>query len=269
MGDTLESNIENPRNETEKEISRLGPWFHNLHLPDGVQTAPNHPFGDFPRFKWEEIEPHLPDISGWRVLDIGCNAGFYSFALAQKGAKVTAIDLDPHYLKQAKWAAKKLGLQNRVTFHEMQVYALANLEEKFDLIWFMGVLYHLRYPLLALDIITRKATELICLQTLTAPGEEVAEQPFDLPIQNRERLREPGWPQMAFLENRLAGDPTNWWAPTHSCIESMLRSCGFKTVARPAHEIYLFEPSKNRAKLQEFIEPEFCAATGQTKNGDR
>ena len=38
----------------------LGPWFHNLHLPDGVQTAPDHPLGDFPRWKWEEIAPHLP-----------------------------------------------------------------------------------------------------------------------------------------------------------------------------------------------------------------
>src|SRR5690606_2749030 len=112
---TLQSNFKNPTNQIEKEIAALGPWFHNLHLPDGTQTAPNHPLGDFPRFKWNEIEPHLPDISGWRVLDIGCNAGFYSFALAAKGASVTAIDVDPHYLRQAKWAVRKLGLERQVT----------------------------------------------------------------------------------------------------------------------------------------------------------
>lgn len=114
MADTLETNIQNPRNEAEREIADLGPWFHNLHLPGGVQTAPRHPLGDFPRFKWQGIEPHPPDITGWRVLDIGCNTGFYSFALTQKGAEVTAINLNPQYLRQAKCAAEKMGLAERI-----------------------------------------------------------------------------------------------------------------------------------------------------------
>ncbi|HJU26111.1 MAG TPA: DUF1698 domain-containing protein, partial [Rhodanobacteraceae bacterium] len=87
------------------DIAHLAPWFHNLHLPQGVQTCPGHPLGDFPAFKWREIAPHVPsDLSGWRVLDIGCNAGFYSFELAARGARVTGIDIDPHYLDQARWA---------------------------------------------------------------------------------------------------------------------------------------------------------------------
>src|SRR4051812_58580 len=58
------------------EIASLGPWFHNLHLPDGTQTAPDHELGDFPSFKWRNIAAAVPqDLSGWRVLDIGCNAG--------------------------------------------------------------------------------------------------------------------------------------------------------------------------------------------------
>ncbi|HEX2099456.1 MAG TPA: DUF1698 domain-containing protein, partial [Candidatus Synoicihabitans sp.] len=66
----------------------LAPWFHNIHLPDGTQTAPNHPLGDFPRFKWQQIADHLPhDLTGWRVLDIGCNAGFYTVELARRGAR--------------------------------------------------------------------------------------------------------------------------------------------------------------------------------------
>src|SRR2546423_104799 len=58
-----------------REIEALGPWFHNLHLPDGSQTAPTHFIGgDFPAFKWREIAPVLPrKLSGWRVLDVGCN----------------------------------------------------------------------------------------------------------------------------------------------------------------------------------------------------
>src|ERR1041385_2462769 len=94
-----------------KTIQNLQPWFHNLHLPDGTQTAPDHRLGDFPRFKWQQIGGHLPaDLTGWRVLDIGCNAGFYSFELGGRGAHVLGIDIDPHYLKQARWAAKQFNL---------------------------------------------------------------------------------------------------------------------------------------------------------------
>src|SRR5690606_15019558 len=132
------------------QVQRLGPWFHNLHLPGGVQTAPVHYLGgDFPAFKWQQIAPHIPaDLSGWSVLDIGCNAGFYSFELARRGADVTAIDMDPHYLRQARWAADVLGLSGRVAFRQAQVHALAREQERYDLVWFMGVLYHLRHPLL-------------------------------------------------------------------------------------------------------------------------
>src|SRR5688500_8828241 len=56
------------------QIAALGPWFHNLHLPDGSQTPPTHPFGDFPMFKWRHLAGAVPDdLRGWSVLDIGCN----------------------------------------------------------------------------------------------------------------------------------------------------------------------------------------------------
>src|SRR4051794_27445843 len=100
-------------NATEPRGAQLAPWFHNLHLPDGLQTAPDHPLGDFPSYKWEQIAPHLPDdLDGCRALDIGCNAGFYSFELAKRGAQVLGIDHDPHYLRQAEWARSRLGLDD-------------------------------------------------------------------------------------------------------------------------------------------------------------
>ena len=108
------------------KIRAFAPWFHNLHLPDGTQTAPDHFLGDFPNFKWQQIAPHIPaDLSGWRVLDIGCNAGFYSFECARRGATVIGIDVDSHYLQQAVWAARQLGFEEQVTFRQMQVYDLA------------------------------------------------------------------------------------------------------------------------------------------------
>lgn len=228
--------------QLEQKITALAPWFHNLHLPDGTQTAPDHFLGDFPGFKWRGLAPHIPeDLTGWRALDIGCNAGFYSFELARRGARVLGIDCDPHYLEQAQWASQQYGLQDRVSFKKMQVYDLAREPESFDLVLFMGVFYHLRYPLLALDIVAQKTRKLMIFQTITLPGREVAGQ-SDFWINERETLLEPGWPKMAFIEERFAGDPTNWWIANHAGIEAMLRSAGLKITGYPGDEIYRCEP---------------------------
>jgi len=232
---------------SQKQIDRLQPWFHNLHLPDGTQTAPNHRLGDFPAFKWKQIAPHLPQsLKGWRALDIGCNAGFYSFELARRGARVTGIDIDSHYLRQAKWAARQYGLEEAIEFKELQVYDLAYLPVSFDLVLFMGVFYHLRYPLLALDIVAEKAKRLMVFQSLTMPGVTVQKNTDGYDIDDREVLARPGWPKMAFIEHSFANDPTNWWIPNHACIEAVLRSAGFSLLARPGHEIYICKPQKTR-----------------------
>jgi tRNA (mo5U34)-methyltransferase len=229
------------------EIAALGPWFHNLHLPDGRQTAPDHPLGDFPAFKWRDLAPSLPaNLSGWHALDVGCNAGFYSFELAHRGAEVVAIDADEHYLRQAQWASGLYGLETQIEFRRSQVYDLGRSEERFELVLFMGVLYHLRYPLLGLDIVAEATTRLLVLQTLTAPGVEVLNPPEDLSLDERSRLRSPGWPKLAFIERRLAGDPSNWWAPNHAAVEAMLRSAGLKVIAQPGDELYLCSPDGRR-----------------------
>jgi tRNA (mo5U34)-methyltransferase len=221
------------------EIRALAPWFHNLHLPDGSQTAPDHPLGDFPLFKWEQISASLPrDMTGMTALDIGCNAGFYSIALARRGAQVLGIDVDPHYLRQAEWGRARFGFDTgQIRLRQMQVYELGRLEEQFDMVLFLGVLYHLRYPLLALDIVAQCARELLVLQTLTMPGDDVCEAPEDLALGERDAMLASGWPKMAFIERRLEDDPTNWWAPNRACVEAMLRSAGLQPVARPGHEI--------------------------------
>ncbi len=247
----------------QQTITDFRPWFHNLHLPDGSQTAPDHVLGDFPACKWQQIAPHLPeDLSSWEVLDIGCNAGFYSFELARRGARVTAIDVNPHYLAQARWAAGQYGLENQIEFSMMQVYDLAGIRERFDLVFFLGVFYHLRYPLLGLDIVSRLVRGLLVFQTLTMPGEEVAEA-AEIDINERSALGEPGWPKMAFIENELAEDPTNWWAANHAGVEAMLRSSGLRVTGRPGHEIYLCEPDPEHPScVASWNRAEFDAATG-------
>jgi len=227
-------------------IAELGPWFHNLHLPDGRQTAPDHPLGDFPTFKWQQIEDRLPrDLSGARALDIGCNAGFYSFQLAERGAQVLALDLDEHYLQQGRWAAQHLDPEGRVEFRQGSVYDLVDVAGSFEVVLFMGVLYHLRYPLLALDVVAEKVGGTLVLQTLTMPGDEAPGTPEDIEIGERKRLLGPEWPRAAFIEHKLAGDPTNWWAPDQACVEAMARSAGLRISDRPAHEIWICERAEN------------------------
>jgi tRNA (mo5U34)-methyltransferase len=236
------------------EVARLGPWFHNLHLPDGRQTAPDHPLGDFPAYKWRQIAAVLPrDLTGRRILDIGCNAGFYSFELAKRGANVLGIDHDDHYLRQARWAAARLGLEDHVEFERMGVYDLGELDDTFDLVLFLGVLYHLRYPLLGLDLVAERVHGTLVLQTLTMPlGSQHGNTPSDLPIDARNALRAVDWPAMAFVEHHLAGDHTNWWVPSAGAVEAMLRTTGLRVVQRPGHEIWLCErdrPSHHIAEL--------------------
>lgn len=230
--------------EIDRQIAELSPWFHNLHLPSGHHTAPDHPLGDFPAFKWEQIAPTLPDdMTGVPALDIGCNAGYYSFQLAQRGASVLAIDVDPHYLRQARWAAPALDPDGRISFRQAPLYELAEIDDRFELILFLGVLYHLRYPLLALDLVATLLRGRLIFQTLTMPGGEGdAAVPANLGLGERARLAEPGWPRAAFVEHAMAGDPTNWWVPDDACVRAMLRSSGMQVVATPGHELYVCEP---------------------------
>lgn len=228
-----------------RQIAELAPWFHDLHLPTGHRTAPDHPLGDFPAFKWRQIAPHVPeDLTGARALDVGCNAGFYAFALAARGAEVLALDIDEHYLRQARWAARHLDPRGRIEFRQGSVYDLAGVAERFDLVLFLGVLYHLRHPLLALDLVSERVGDRLILQTLTMPGEAPIVAPGDVPIDARSQLTGPGWPRAAFIEGSLAGDPTNWWAPDDACVQAMVRSAGLRLVARPGHEIYVCQPDR-------------------------
>jgi tRNA (mo5U34)-methyltransferase len=245
----------------------LAPWFHNLHLPGGRQTAPDHPLGDFPRWKWDEIAPHLPvDLSGARALDIGCNAGFYTFELARRGADVLAIDIDQHYLRQARWARRELGLEDRVELRQMSVYDLARLDAKpFDVILFLGVLYHLRHPLLALDLVADASAGTVVFQTLTLTGDERLATPNDLDLGERERMRGAGWPTMAFIEHELAGDPTNWWAPDAACVEAMLRTSGLEVVEQPGHEFWICRPGRRTSWTEHAVRAELASATGRAR----
>ena len=148
--------------ELRDAAAALGPWFHNIDL-GGVMTAPDHFLGDYPAVKWRRFADAIPaDLTGKTVLDIGCNAGFYSIQMKLRGAsRVLAIDVDPDYLRQARFAAQIIGVN--IEFAEMSAYDVGSLGGRFDLVLFLGVLYHLRHPLLTLDLIRELDDALGCV----------------------------------------------------------------------------------------------------------
>ncbi len=227
------------REHIEQRVRELGQWFHNMDLK-GVQTAPEHFLGDYPNLKWRNIAPAIPeDLSGKTVLDIGCNAGFYSMEMKRRGAeRVVAVDFDEKYLAQARFAAEVNEFD--IEFRQLSVYDVAKLGEKFDVVVFMGVLYHLRHPLLALDLIHEHvAGDLLLFQSMQRGSTEVAPVNEDYHFWKTEIFEQPGYPRMQFIEHRYANDPTNWWVPNRACAEAMLRSSGFEIIGHPEDEVYV------------------------------
>lgn len=222
-----------------EQIEALGPWFHNLRI-NGIETAPDHFLGDYPSFKWEGFKHVVPeDLSGRTVLDIGCNAGFYALEMKRRGAsRVVGIDSDPHYLAQARFAAEHEGLE--IEFQQRSVYDLASLGERFDLVIFMGVFYHLRHPLLALDLIYEHvANDMLLFQSMQRGSDRVSPVEEDYDFSEWAIFDDPDFPRLAFIEHRYAKDPTNWFVPNKAAMDAMLRSSGFIIEANPEREVYL------------------------------
>ncbi len=168
------------RDEIRSRILELAPWYQNLELAEGVWTKDldgdrdifsGH---DIPGPLWRAIAKDLPDITGWRVLDIGCNAGYMSFAAKRLGAgSVLGVDSNLgariSFVEQATFCRDVLGLD--VEFREESFFDL-KVESPFDLVLFCGVLYHLEDYATALDkvkALTVPTHGLIVLETASEP----------------------------------------------------------------------------------------------------
>ena len=227
--------------EIRRKVEELGEWFHNLNL-HGVETAPQHFLGDFPNVKWKHIAPALPDdLSGATVLDIGCNGGFYAIEMKRRGAsRVLGIDVDDRYLDQARFAASTLGFD--IEFQKRSVYDVDQIAGKFDIVFFMGVLYHLRYPLYALDRVVQKVGEQLVFQTMIRGSEQPHDTRENYHFWNKEIFGEASFPRMFFIEKKYANDPTNWWIPNRAAAEAMMRSAGLEIVTHPESETWICVP---------------------------
>jgi tRNA (mo5U34)-methyltransferase len=225
--------------QVRQHVRALGDWFHNINIR-GIQTAPEHFLGDYPNVKWRRFENAIPqDLSGKAVLDIGCNGGFYSIEMKRRGAdRVLGIDFDDQYLAQAKFAAEALGFD--IEFRKLSVYDVQQLGEKFDIVLFLGVFYHLRHPLLALDLIHEHvARDVFVFQSLQRGAETVDRLADDYEFWETDIFERPAFPKLFFIEKRYSGDPTNWWIPNRACVEAMLRSSGFEILDHPEAEVFV------------------------------
>lgn len=232
--------------EVRTRIAELGPWFHNIDL-SGIATAPDHFLGNYPAEKWQRFAHAIPeDLCGRSVLDIGCNGGFYAIEMKRRGAsRVLGIDFDKDYLAQARFAAEVSGLD--IEFARLSVYDVGAIGERFDIVLFMGVLYHLRHPLLALDLIREHvAGDTLIFQSMQRGSTEIEAVHANYDFWQTAHFDCPGYPKMHFIEHEYADDPTNWWAPNAACVEAMLRGAGFAITDHPEQEVYICRTSAAR-----------------------
>lgn len=227
--------------EIRERVRDLGEWFHNLDL-HGVRTAPDHFLGDYPAIKWRSFSHAIPqDLRGKTVLDVGCNAGFYSIEMKRRGAaRVVGIDSDEDYLAQARFAAEMCEAD--VELRHMSVYDVAELGCKFDIVLFMGVFYHLRHPLLALDLLHEHVVgDVLVFQSMLRGSDGVLSVRDDYPFGETGIFDLHSFPRMHFIEKKYSSDETNWWIPNRACAEAMLRSSGFAIVGHPEKEVFICE----------------------------
>lgn len=152
--------------------------------------------------------------------------------------RVVGIDGDKKYLAQARFAAEVTGVD--IELRQLSVYDVAKLGEKFDLVLFMGVLYHLCYPLLALDLIHEHvARHLLVFQSMHRSSDGLEAIANDSPFNEKKIFNRPGFPRLYFIEQKYSGAPPNRWIPNRACSEALLRSSGFTIIGHPEQEVYI------------------------------
>lgn len=188
-------------------------WYHRIDLGDGIVT----PGTDNTPKKLRRI--HLPaDLSGKTVLDIGAWDGFFSFEAERRGA-ARVLATDSFVWTGQTWADKrgfdlaKRHLGSRVEERVIDILELRPEDAgTFDVVFFLGVLYHMRHPMLALERLAGVTRELAIIETVVD-------------------LLGVGRPAIAFYGgSELAADPTNWCAPNPAALTAMLQAAGFRRV---------------------------------------
>jgi tRNA (mo5U34)-methyltransferase len=197
----------------QQQISAIK-WFHSIELAPGVVTP-----GAAGSTRDQLAVMKIPaDLSGRTVLDIGAWDGFFSFEAERRGAS-RVLAADSFAWSGESWGSKagfelaRDALVSKVEDVEIDVMDLAPERiGTFDLVLFLGVLYHMRHPLLALERVAG-----------VTGNQLIVETQVDLTWTRR--------PAMAFYPGlELGWDPTNWWGPNPEAVKAMLHVVGFRRV---------------------------------------
>lgn len=190
------------------ELQSLG-WYHSIELPGGDVIPGLQTVGQL-RTRLKQF-PIPEDLSGKRVLDIGAWDGWFSFEMERRGASVVATDL----VSNPKFLLARDMLNSKVEYRVSSVYDLRPEQlGHFDIVLFLGVLYHLKHPLLGLERVCALGRDLVCVESyVTDDGTESK-------------------PRLEFYETtELCGQFDNWCGPNVACLLAMCRAAGFARVA--------------------------------------
>lgn len=213
-------------------VERLGPWFHRIDLEDGVVTKGASVAGeaaDHPLPTWRHVAEALPDdLSGRSVLDVGCNAGFYSVEAMRRGAaRVLGIDAQRHQVRQASFVARALGLD--LEFRRMSVYDLSpETVGVFDVTLALGLVYHLKHLVQGLERLHAVTNDLLVLETAVLLPELVPTEAVPYVTGPLTRPLHP----MGYVENAPDAKEAvyNWFVPSIGAMGAMLSDTGFEDV---------------------------------------
>jgi tRNA (mo5U34)-methyltransferase len=240
------------REEVQREVRALGWWYQHFELPCGIMTGNGKEPAYRPEERWNLFKPYVPaDVTGKTVLDLGGNAGYFSIQMKLRGARRCVL-VDPYeeFVRQAEFAASQFGVRLEIVNQDAHIYCLTT-EERFDYVLFLGLFYHLKYPVLVLDRVAEMTKERLFLHShLVGRGSEACvekteyERGADDPL-----IEQPGFPRLMFIENLYNGDPTNWWIPNPGALEPLVRSAGMKVVARPHPALIVAEPEHYFGKV--------------------
>jgi tRNA (mo5U34)-methyltransferase len=201
-------------------VSQVEHWHHTIHFPGGISSPGAYDPGDLLQ------RLGLPDLSGKRVLDVGTRDGYFAFACERLGAEVVAIDhVDP---AETGFEIARSILGSQVTYTVANVYDLqASQLGQFDVVLFLGVLYHLRHPLLALDRLRGLCRGTLFVESLTCDAGVFTALDRHVPLAELA----PGMRDLPFAQflprDRFHRDWTNKWSPNLACLVALVEDAEF------------------------------------------
>jgi tRNA (mo5U34)-methyltransferase len=206
--------------EIQELVATVPYWHHILKFPHGISS----PGAYDPRGLFEMLQ--LPDLQGKRVLDVGTRDGFFAFELERRGAEVVALDYTAEDL--TGFAAARRIYGSKVEYVQANVYDLdpARLGT-YDVVLFLGVLYHLRHPLLALDRLRPLCRELLIVESLVCDARVFTGYETG-PALAAAAPALAEVPLAQFLPvGKFHRDPTNKWVPNVACLRALLADAMF------------------------------------------